>query len=105
MSVSNTRRLKYYQQYGITMSQVIVTVTKKGQATIPKKMREKHRIGRRALVEDTSEGVLVKPIPTPSMERGSLRTLFNGRSSKEIMGEVRKQESTSEEKLHRGRSS
>jgi len=86
------------------MAQVIVTVTKKGQATIPKKMRERHGIGRKALVEDTSEGVLVKPLPTPSMERGSLKALFKGKTSKEIMGEVRKQEFTREGRLLKGRS-
>ena len=35
------------------MSKAIVTVTKKGQATIPKKMRVRHKIGKKALVVDT----------------------------------------------------
>ena len=74
------------------MSQAIVTVTKKGQATIPKTMRDRHRIGRKALVVDTKEGVLVRPIPDPSMEKGSLKVLFKGRSSKKIMSEVRQEE-------------
>lgn len=85
------------------MAEAIVTVTKKGQATIPKKMREKHGIGRKALVEDTMEGVLVKPLPSPSMERGSLRALLKGKSSKEIMGEIRSEESTKDEKILKGR--
>jgi bifunctional DNA-binding transcriptional regulator/antitoxin component of YhaV-PrlF toxin-antitoxin module len=85
------------------MAEAIVTVTKKGQATIPKKMRERHGIGRKALMEDTEMGVLVKPLPSPAMERGSLRVLFRGRSSKEIMDEVRKEESTREEKFLKGR--
>lgn len=87
------------------MSEAVVTVTKKGQATIPKKMREKHGIGRKALVEDTEEGVLLKPLPSPSMEKGSLRALFKGRTSKEIMAEIRKEEFMNEEKnsrAHRG---
>lgn len=74
------------------MSQAIVTVTKKGQATIPKTMRDRHRIGRKALVVDTKEGVLVKPIPDPSMEKGSLKALFGGRSSKKVMSRVRHEE-------------
>jgi bifunctional DNA-binding transcriptional regulator/antitoxin component of YhaV-PrlF toxin-antitoxin module len=78
------------------MAEMVVTVTKKGQATIPKKMRERHRIGRKALVEDTEEGVLVKPLPSPEMERGSLRALFKGKSSKQIMDEVRREESKTE---------
>lgn len=75
------------------MSQAIVTVTKKGQATIPRKMRDKHKIGRKALVIDTDKGVLVMPIPDPSMEKGSLKTLLKGRTSKEIMNEIRREES------------
>jgi bifunctional DNA-binding transcriptional regulator/antitoxin component of YhaV-PrlF toxin-antitoxin module len=86
-----------------TMAEAVVTVTKKGQATIPKKMRERHSIGRKALVEDTEEGVLLKPLPSPSMERGSLRTLFKGRRSGEIMDEVRGEESMYEEKVSRRR--
>lgn len=80
------------------MAEAVVSVTKKGQATIPKKMRERHGIGRKALVEDTEEGVLLKPLPSPLMERGSLRTVFKGRSSREIMDEVRKDESANEGK-------
>lgn len=74
------------------MSEAIVTVTKKGQATIPKTMRDRHRIGRKALVLDTKDGVLVTPIPDPSMEKGSLKALFKGRSSKKIMSQVRHEE-------------
>lgn len=85
------------------MAEAIVTVTKKGQATIPKRMRERHGIGRKALVEDTEEGVLLKPLPSPSTERGSLRPYFEGRSSKEIMEEVRRLESTREKTAPRGR--
>jgi len=80
------------------MAQAVVTVTRKGQATIPKRMRERHRIGRKALVEDTEEGVLLKPLPTPQMERGSLKRLFRGRSSKELMDEVRAEESANEKR-------
>jgi AbrB family looped-hinge helix DNA binding protein len=85
------------------MAEAIVTVTKKGQATIPKRMRERHGIGRKALVEDTEEGVLLKPLPSPSMERGSLGSVFKGKSSKEIMKEVRKEESIRERTISRGR--
>ena len=62
-----------------TMAEAVVTVTKKGHGTIPKRMRERHGIGRKALVEDTEEGVLLKPLPSPSRERGSLRPGLNGR--------------------------
>ncbi|MDG6914122.1 MAG: AbrB/MazE/SpoVT family DNA-binding domain-containing protein [Nitrososphaerota archaeon] len=84
------------------MAEAVVTVTRKGQATIPKKMRERHGIGRKALVEDTEEGVLLKPLPSPSMEKGSLRSAFKGKSSKEVMGDVRRAESTREKGLLEG---
>ena len=76
---------------------MVVTVTKKGQPTIPKAMRERHKIGRKTLVIDTQRGVLVKAIPDPSEERGSLKGLF-GKSSKEIMSEIRAEESELEAK-------
>ena len=81
------------------MAEMVVTVTKKGQATIPKKMRERHGIGRKVLVEDTEEGVLLKPLPSPAMERGSLRVIFKGRSSRAIMDEIRMEESRHERKM------
>jgi bifunctional DNA-binding transcriptional regulator/antitoxin component of YhaV-PrlF toxin-antitoxin module len=34
----------------------IVSVTKMGQITIPKVLREKYRIGKKALVVDTKQG-------------------------------------------------
>ena len=52
------------------MNEAVVTVTKKGQATIPKAMREKHRFGRKVLAIDTQDGVIFKPLPDPAMERG-----------------------------------
>ncbi len=85
------------------MAEVVVAVTKKGQATIPKRLRERHGIGRKALVEDTEGGVLLKPLPSPSMEKGSLRSVLKGKSSKEIMEEVRRVESTRERGLSRRR--
>ena len=74
------------------MSEAIVTVTKKGQATIPKKLRAKHKIGKKALVIDTKEGVLLRAIPDPSVEKGSLRSLFKTKTSHEIMKEIRQEE-------------
>lgn len=67
----------------------IVTVTSKGQATIPKKMREKHKIGRKALVVDTEDGVLFKPIVEPETERGSLRGILKNSTSTELINEGR----------------
>jgi bifunctional DNA-binding transcriptional regulator/antitoxin component of YhaV-PrlF toxin-antitoxin module len=86
------------------MAQTVVTVTKKGQATIPKRLREKHHIGRKALVVDTKRGVLLEPIPDPLAEMGSLKKFFKGKTSKEIMRELRKEEAERESRLLKGRS-
>jgi bifunctional DNA-binding transcriptional regulator/antitoxin component of YhaV-PrlF toxin-antitoxin module len=70
----------------------VVSVTKKGQATIPKRFRDRHAIGRKVLAVDTAEGVLLKPIPDPFDEKGSLKAMFKGKSSKELIEEARHQE-------------
>ncbi len=75
------------------MTQEIVTVTRKGQATIPSELRKKHKIGRKVLVIDTDTGVLLKPIADPALEKGSLKDLFKGSSSKELIEEARSEES------------
>jgi len=74
------------------MVEQIVSVTRKGQATIPKEMRKRFGIGNRAMIVETEEGVLVKPLPAPSKDRGSLRSLFRGKTSREILIESRREE-------------
>ena len=82
--------LKYYFLDCITnLTQTMVTVTKKGQATIPSRLRKKHKIGRKVLVIDTDEGVLLKPVADPIVERGSLKELFGSTSSRELIKEAR----------------
>ena len=77
----------------------MVTVTKKGQATIPKKLREKYGIKKKAFVVGTDEGILIKPVPDPSDERGSLEKLFKGKSSRKLIEEARKVERIGEKRL------
>lgn len=84
------------------MVDTVVTVTKKGQATIPKELRDKHKIGKKALAVDTKEGVLLKPVPDPLMEKGSLKKLFKGKTSRQLIEEARSEEAKREEKLLRG---
>ena len=67
----------------------IVAVTSKGQATIPKEMRDKHGVREKVLVIDVSEGILLKPVPTPSDERGSLKRVLGKKSAREILSEAR----------------
>lgn len=79
----------------------IVSVTKKGQATIPKDLREKFRVGDRVLVVETEEGILFKPLPRPEEDFGSLRELFEGKTAREILEEVKRQDRVREKKLLR----
>jgi len=67
----------------------VVSVTKKGQATIPKDLSEKFNVGDKVLVVETDEGILFKPLPRPEDEFGSLRDLFEGGRAREILIEAR----------------
>ena len=68
------------------------TVSKKGRATIPKVDARKASNRQKGLAVDTQNGVMLVPLPDPSMERGSLKEVLRNRSSKEIMREIRRQE-------------
>jgi len=74
------------------MTRQIVGATKKGQATIQKEMRERRGIGEKALVVEVEEGILVKSLPKPSVDRGALKSLFRSKTSREILLKVRKKE-------------
>lgn len=70
----------------------IVTVTRKGQATIPKEMRDKHGVRGKVLAVDVSEGILLKAVPTPSEEKGSLKQVLGKKSAHEILAETRSED-------------
>jgi len=70
----------------------VVSVTKKGQATIPKRLREKHGLKGKVLVEDVEEGVVFKPLPSPDEDFGSLKSVFEGKSSRQLLKETRREE-------------
>lgn len=70
----------------------VVKITKKGQATIPKHFREKFRFKDRAIVVESKEGILLKPFPDISAEKGSLREIFKGKTAREILEEARKED-------------
>jgi len=80
----------------------VVSVTKKGQATIPKDLREKFGVGDKVLVVETEEGILFKPLPRPEDEFGSLKELFEGKTAREILDEARTQDRMREKKLLEG---
>lgn len=79
------------------MSQ-IVSITSKGQATIPKELREKYGMKDKAIVMETPEGILFKPLPPPSIEKGSLKTLLKDKTAKELVQEAREHEERREKK-------
>lgn len=76
----------------------IVSITKKGQATLPAELRRKHGMDRKAVVVDTEEGLLVKPLPNPNEEMGSLKEVFE-KSAEELLTECRAHDTRREERL------
>ena len=70
----------------------IVTVTSKGQATIPKEMRDRHGVRGKVLAIDVEEGILLKAVPTPSKEKGSLKQVLGKKSAREILAEARSED-------------
>ena len=80
------------------MDSKVVTVTTKGQATIPSKMRKKYRIRKKVVFTEAKEGILIRPIPDPFLEVGSLKSLFKGRAAADIISEARAAEVKAEAK-------
>ena len=79
----------------------VVSVTKKGQATIPKRLREKYGIKNKVIFEENECGIVLKPVPTPSQERGSLKELFKGKTSRQLVEEAHREEFAQEKELER----
>jgi AbrB family looped-hinge helix DNA binding protein len=44
------------------MVEVVVSISKKGQFTIPKELRQKYGIKEKVLLVEYSEGILLKPV-------------------------------------------
>jgi AbrB family looped-hinge helix DNA binding protein len=81
------------------MKSRIVAVTRKGQATIPKEMRDKHGVGSKVLAIDVEEGILLKPMPMPRDEKGSLKGVLGKKSAREILSEARSEDLRREREL------
>ncbi|MCW3983840.1 MAG: AbrB/MazE/SpoVT family DNA-binding domain-containing protein [Candidatus Bathyarchaeota archaeon] len=80
---------------------IVVSITKKGQATIPKKIREKYRIKDKALLVDDEKGILLKPLPSPADGFGSLKHLFPDKTARELVEEGRREDYEREKRLLR----
>jgi len=70
----------------------VVSVTKKGQATIPKKLRQKYGIKDKVVFEENECGIVLKPVPSPSQEFGSLKAYFKGKTARQLLEEARSEE-------------
>ena len=79
----------------------VVSVTKKGQVTIPKKLRDKYGIKTKVIFEENECGIVLKPVRTPSQEYGSLKELFKGKTSRQLLEEARREEVIKEKRLER----
>jgi antitoxin PrlF len=77
----------------------VVSVTKKGQATIPKRLRAKYGIKDKVIVEETECGIVFRPIPTVDQEFGSLKDVFKGETSRQLLEETRKEEFAKDKEL------
>jgi AbrB family looped-hinge helix DNA binding protein len=73
----------------------IVSVTEKGQATIPKELREKHGIpapGRVKFVENEEGEIVVRPVGTMREFRGLARTGEEQRPATAVLRESRERD-------------
>jgi AbrB family looped-hinge helix DNA binding protein len=77
----------------------VVSVTRKGQATIPKDLRDKFGVGDKVLVVEAKEGILFKALPRPEEDFGSLKGLFEGKNAREVLQEARAKDRVREKKL------
>jgi AbrB family looped-hinge helix DNA binding protein len=68
----------------------VSSVTKKGQFTIPKALREKYGIKDKIMNEEDERGIIIiKPLLSPKEEFGSLKGNADGKTSKELLDEAR----------------
>ena len=77
----------------------VISVTKKGQATIPKKLRDKYGIKNKVIFEENECGIVLKPVPSPSQDRGSLKAYFKEKTARQLIEEARKEQYEEDRKL------
>jgi AbrB family looped-hinge helix DNA binding protein len=81
----------------------VIKVTKKGQATIPKRFRRRFGIEDRVVFTETAQGLLVRPAPKPEDDYGSLKGLFGTKTAKELLAQARAPDIAREARLLRRR--
>ncbi len=65
----------------------VVSVTSKGQATIPKELREAYDIEHKVIFEGGEDAILIKPAPEPLKDVGMFRHLARGRTASQLLHE------------------
>ena len=99
---TKVRKLSNTLEFGFNVVGVmvkVVSVTQKGQVTIPKALRDKFRVKEKVLVVETSEGILFKPLPRPEDDFGSLRKRFKGEVARKVLDEARSRDRLREKRL------
>lgn len=79
----------------------VVSVTKKGQATIPKRLRKKYGIKDKVLIEEDEKGIVLKPLPSPNDDFGSLKSVFKGKTARELLEEARREEFAKDKEMEK----
>jgi len=77
----------------------VVSVTKKGQATIPKRLRTKYHIKDKVIFEENECGLLLKAVPTPDELFGSYKQFAKGKTARQLLKEARKEEFAKDSEL------
>ncbi|MGA2384970.1 MAG: AbrB/MazE/SpoVT family DNA-binding domain-containing protein [Candidatus Bathyarchaeia archaeon] len=77
----------------------VVSVTKKGQVTIPKRLRDKYSIKNKVIFEENECGLVLKPVPTPADLMGSFKPYANGKTARQLLDESREEEFANEKEL------
>ena len=55
-------------------------------------MRKKYGIKKKVVFEESEKGIIIKPLPSPSEEFGSLKGAFKGKAAGKLLEEARKEE-------------
>lgn len=76
----------------------IVSITSKGQATIPADLRKKYNLQNKAIIVDTDEGILIRSPPTLEQEMGSLKKILR-KESNTLLRNARKKDRVKEKEM------
>ena len=77
----------------------VVSVTKKGQATIPKKLRQKYGIKDKVIFEENEFGIVLKRVPSPAELMGSFKAFAKGKTARQLLEESRREEVAQEKEM------